>query len=234
GGGGGVGGGGGQRGGGSGEIRGGCECPGRDRLAVLEASRERVLGREPVLHRDHGGAGAVREFTRDVVHEADAADAEPAAVEVDDEARRRLVVLVDTYRYPGDHFVMHPGDLARRRCAERRPREREQLGAEVGERVAHHRVRREPFLDPGVEHTFVVDHRTNIPPEASWRQEACPGMRPAGRQGSSEPPWTPVRKFLEPPSGNLSAPSGALGWVMDRSTSTHGAAPPWPMCWHRC
>src|SRR5262249_52702926 len=180
GGGGGVGGGGGQRGGGSGEIRGGCECPGRDRLAVLEAGRERVLGREPVLHRDHGCAGAVREFTRDVVHEADAADAEPATVEVDDEARRCLVVLVDTHRYAGDHFVMHPGDLARRRCAERRPCEREQLGAEVVEWVADHRVRREPLLDPGIEHTFVVGHRGNIPNKAPRRQGACPGIAPPG------------------------------------------------------
>jgi hypothetical protein len=106
----------------------------------------------------------VREFTRHVIHEADAADAEPAAVEVDDEARRRLVVLVDTHRDAGEHLVAHPGDLAHRRCAERRPREREQLGAEVVERVADHRVRREPFLDPGIEHTFVVGHRGNPPP----------------------------------------------------------------------
>ena len=147
----------------SAEIRGVCECPARDRLAVVEAGRERVLGREPVLHRDHGRAGAVREFTRDVVHETDAADAEPAAMEVDDEARRRLVVLVDTDGYAGDHVVAHPGDLARRRCAERRPREREQLGAEVVERVADHRVRREPLLDPGIEHTFIVGHREILP-----------------------------------------------------------------------
>ena len=93
------------------ELRHVRERPPGDRLAVVEARRVRVLGRQAVLDRDHCRAGSVRELAGDVVHEPDAADAEPAAVEVDDQARGRRVGLVEAHRDPVDGAV---GDA--RRC----------------------------------------------------------------------------------------------------------------------
>ena len=78
-----------------------------------------MLGREAILDRDHRGAGAVRELSSDVVHEPDAADAEPASMEVDDEARRRMVVLVDADRDAVYDVVRYPVDGPCRRPSDR-------------------------------------------------------------------------------------------------------------------
>jgi len=103
------------------------ERPLRHRHAVVEARRERMLGREPVLDRHNGRAGAVRELAGDVVHQSDAADAEPAAVEIHDDSGRRGVVLVDADGDAVDDVVGDLGDLARRGSADRRPRQLQQL-----------------------------------------------------------------------------------------------------------
>ncbi len=109
------------------------ECPPRDRLAVVETGGERMLGREAILDGHDGGAGAVRELARDVVHQPDAADAEPASVEVHDETGRRCVVLVDANPHAGHDVVGDLRDVARwaRPAARRRTRASERLSGEA-------------------------------------------------------------------------------------------------------
>ena len=94
--------------------------------AVVERRRVRMLGREPVVDRDHDAAGALRERARERVVDLDAAGHEAAAVEVDE--RRALLVGLDRPVDPHRHAVgvrvldrVHLVDRAERASRSSRP-----------------------------------------------------------------------------------------------------------------
>ena len=100
--------------------------PGQRGVAVLETGGEGVFGREPVLDRHHDHAELARQRRGAGVLGVDAADEEPAAVDVDDcghRARRDLRGVDPHGRRPVHRPV--PGSTGRRRrgsrCRRRRP-----------------------------------------------------------------------------------------------------------------
>ena len=129
--------------------------PAGDRLAVVEPGRIRVLRSESIADRHHRRVRCVRDLTRNVVHEPDAADAEPAAVEVHDDTRRRYVVPVDPDRDAVDDVVDDLVDIARRRFHLGATRQHEDLRRQVLERLRVERVGLEVRDRSRVEHTFV-------------------------------------------------------------------------------
>ena len=98
----------------------------------------------------------MRELTRDVVHQSDAAQDVAAAVEVHDEAGRGAFTAVDPDGHTVDDVVGDARDLARRRETDRAARELEQLRDQILEgRLGALRVGGHPLDDPRIEHTLV-------------------------------------------------------------------------------
>jgi hypothetical protein len=126
------------------------------RLAVVEAGGERVLGRQPVRHRDHDRARGMGQLAGHVVHEPDAADDEAAAVEVHDHARGRALRAVEPHGNALDDVVLDVGHRAHHGPAGGAAGQLEDRRVEGLERRGHHRVGRQPLGHPGVEDAFVV------------------------------------------------------------------------------
>ena len=151
------------------ERRGVGDRPARDRLAVVEAGGERVLGREAVAHRDHHRAGRLAQLAGDVVHDADAADHHAAAVEVDDESRRRLLVVVDADGDALDRGVVDARDLHVAR-SEKSPR--------ASSRISGSRVSKTVFRS-GLASKNSFTHGSSTPSSSVARHGRPPSPRAA-------------------------------------------------------
>ena len=81
-------------------VRIGSPEPVQDVLGVVETGRERVLGREPVVDRDHPRPGRVGHAAAQRVVRLDVTQDPAAAMQVDQRAAARVQRLVDPDRYP--------------------------------------------------------------------------------------------------------------------------------------
>jgi len=88
--------------------------PAQDLLGVIQAGRERVLGREPVVHRHHARAGPVRHPAAERVVGLHVADNPAAAVQVDQREAAGRGRLEDPHGHAARRSqVRHRGHLLR-------------------------------------------------------------------------------------------------------------------------